>query len=78
MNSPKQTRVLEIIRENGGTATFQDFVNDPVVSDQHFNESYYVGQILARMVNAGTITRIKKGVYSSKRKINNHNQLTLL
>jgi hypothetical protein len=64
MNSPKQTRVLEILRENGGTATFQDFVNDPAINTHYANGGHYISELLTKMIRQKLITRVKKrGVF---------------
>ena len=78
------TTITKFALENGNQITTSQ-ANDLLAGNYYHNGAHYVAEILARMVKAGRIKRIKRGVYelsSGYRKglnqIENEQQLNLL
>jgi hypothetical protein len=77
------TTITKFALENGNQITTSQ-AHDLLAGNYYHNGAHYVSEILTRMVNAGKLKRIKRGVYeisSGHRKnldqINNEQQTTL-
>ena len=58
----KQVALLEYARANNNEITKKDAVK--LIGHHYYhNASKYVGEIISRMVNTGTLTRIKNGSF---------------
>lgn len=58
-----QKEIFDFIRSKGGEAVFSDIVAE-FGSNYFLHAEKYVGQSLSRMVKAGILVRVKKGVYA--------------
>lgn len=57
----KKDRILEYMY-SAGTASKKDIIEGTGISYYH-NTSKHVGDMLSRLVNNGTLARIKRGIY---------------
>jgi len=58
----RRQKIIRFAIEHGNTITKQQAV-ELLGSAYYCNESHHVGEILSRLVNNGTLTRIKPGVF---------------
>lgn len=77
------TTITKFALDNGNQITTSQ-ANELLAGNYYHNGAHYVAQILARMVNAGKLKRIKRGVYElgngyrkNLQQIENENQTQL-
>lgn len=58
-----QRKIFDFIRAKGGTAVLSDIVAE-FGANYFLHPEKYVGDSLSRMVKAGLLIRVKKGVYA--------------
>lgn len=61
MSLKKQKLIINAALQNGGSITKKEAILVPGVDTYYCNERKHVGDILSRMVNNGSLIRIKPG-----------------
>lgn len=62
MSQDNYTAITQFALANGNQITTSQ-ANDLLAGNYYHNGAHYVSEILTRMVNAGRLKRIKRGVY---------------
>lgn len=72
--TPYQLKILALARENGGQFTAAQAC-ERFAGNYHCNGEKHVGDAVRRMVAAGFLSRVKKGVYAIENQVTKGNDV---